>query len=127
MATALTHGLPAGPVAALWLALGMAAAIVLLGLLIWHMGESGGLPLAFWALAYGLWLAIPHGLPAELRHIEALLTLFGLIWLIGAWTRHLYWDDPKLTVLHLMIIAQILALAGILAFGVIWPLLARAP
>jgi hypothetical protein len=114
------------PTWAIWataLLLVIPAAIALTGALIWYVGERKGLALAIWGGVYVIWMLIPLRITGELRHLATFISVFGFVWLIGSWARRVTWHEPKLALAHVLVAALILALVGVVGFG----LLASAP
>jgi len=114
-------GLPQWAVWATGLILAICGAISLSGLISWRMGERGGLPLAIWGAVYLGWLILPLRLPPDLRHVATFFSVFGFVWLIGSWARRLGWHAPQLIAAHVVVGMLMVALAGVVAAGLLLP------
>lgn len=113
--------LPAWAIWATALLIILPAAIAIAGLVIWSVGERKGLALAAWGAVYVAWMLIPLRITGELRHLATFISVFGFVWLVGSWARRVSWHDPKLVAAHLLVAALILALVGVVGFGMLMP------
>jgi hypothetical protein len=124
MQVGMFNALASLPTWAVWataLLLIIPAAIALTGALIWYVGERKGLALAIWGGVYVVWMLIPLRITGELRHLATFISVFGFVWLIGSWARRVTWHEPKLALAHVLIGALILALVGVVGFGLLAP------
>jgi len=117
--SALWADLPVWAAHATILTLALTALIAAAGLMMWRMGERGGLRLALWGAAYLLWLIVPLRLPTELSYLATFVSVFGFVWLIGSWARMVGWHSPILVAVHLAVAGLGAALIWVVGAGLL--------